>query len=192
MSVNKSELIVHVCEALVGGDTITARRLVQHDYPFVKPSTVSRAYTKGESAHIFIRDGFLDRYTGQRLVFPPVLRLLSRALPVEFPFHPNWKMDACHMAYWELVSTVDHIVPIARGGGDDASNWVTTSMLRNSAKSNWTLEELGWELLPPGDFAQWDGLVHWFLRYTQQNPVLLKENYVKAWHAAVIRVLEER
>ena len=68
-------------------------------------------------------------------------------------------MSETHMIYWELFPTVDHVVPIARGGGDDESNWVTTSMLHNSAKSNWKLEELGWQLLPAGDIEQWDGLL---------------------------------
>jgi len=171
LSIAKSDIIHNVCEALLANDMETARQIVQHDYP--------------------VRDGFIDRYSGQRLVFPPVLRLLSRALPVEFPSHPNWKMDACHLAYWELVPTVDHIVPIARGDADDPANWITTSMLRNSAKSSWTLEELGWQLLPPGDVTMWDGLVQWFLEYTQQNPMLLKEGYVKDWHTAIVRVLKD-
>jgi hypothetical protein len=36
-----------------------------------------------------------------------------------------------------------------RGGMDAESNWVSTSMFRNRVKSNWTLEELGWNLVPP-------------------------------------------
>ena len=88
------------------------------------------------------------------------------------------------MAYWELFSTVDHIVPVARGGSDDESNWVTTSMLRNGAKSNWTLEELGWDLLPPGDFKQWDGLLHWFIEFIEQDQSHLKDRNIRTWHRA--------
>jgi HNH endonuclease len=54
-------------------------------------------------------------------------------------------------AFWEVGATIDHVVPVTRGGADDESNWVTTSMARNSAKMNWTLEELGWTLHPPGN-----------------------------------------
>jgi len=60
---------------------------------------------------IFARDGFIDRYRGSRLIFPPVLRLLSLYLPKEFPYHKNGKMTEGHMAYWELFPTVDHVVP---------------------------------------------------------------------------------
>jgi hypothetical protein len=78
----------------------------------------------------------VDRYSGLPLVFPGVLRLLSRLLPQEFPFHPNWKMAETHPAYWELFPTIDHVLPVSRGGVDSDVNWVTTSMLRNAAKAN--------------------------------------------------------
>lgn len=137
---------------------------------------------------VFVRDGFVDRYGGELLVFPGTLRLLSRLLPTEFPFHPNWKMSATHPAYWELFPTVDHLIPVARGGIDGEANWVTTSMLRNSAKSNWTMEDLGWQLLPPGDFAQWDGLVAWFFEFVGRDPTHLQDEYVRAWHKAARQV----
>ena len=84
-------------------------------------------------------------------------------MPQEFPAHPNWKMSASHVMYWELCATIDHLVPVSRGGADDKSNYVTTSVLRNSAKAHWTLEELGWTLHPPGLMGSWDGLMGWFL-----------------------------
>jgi hypothetical protein len=107
----------------------------------------------------FHQDGFIDCYSGQRLIFPGTLRLLSLCLPEEFPFHSNWKMDRTHPAFWELFPTIDHIVPIARGGEDAETNWVTTSQLQNSAKANWTLKELRWTLVPAGSVEEWDGLI---------------------------------
>jgi hypothetical protein len=38
-----------------------------------------------ESTRVFMPDGLSDRYTGERLAFPPVLRLISAELPDEFP-----------------------------------------------------------------------------------------------------------
>jgi HNH endonuclease len=136
---------------------------------------------------IFIRDGFLDRYSGAKLVFPGALRLLSKLMPEDFPAHPNWKMTESHIVYWELFPTVDHVVPVARGGTDDESNWVTTSMLKNSAKSNWTLNELGWVLLPPGNYTAWDGLLGWFIRYVAKDVRSLDDLYVRRWHKAALR-----
>lgn len=78
---------------------------------------------------------------------------------------------------------------VARGGADDASNWVTSSMLRNSAKANWTLDEPGWQLHPPGDPAQWDGLVGWFVAYVAAHPELLAEPAFRSWHSLAARAL---
>ena len=97
-------------------------------------------------------------------------------------------MTETHMVYWELFPTIDHIVPVARGGPDDEENWVTTSMLHNSAKSNWTLEELGWQLVPPGDFKQWDGLLGWFVTFLQQQQSHLADKYIRRWHRAALAV----
>ena len=72
-------------------------------------------------------------------------------------------MEECHSAYWELVPTIDHIIPIAIGGEDNPSNYATTSMLHNSVKSNWTLEQLNWKLYPTGDINEYDGLTGLFV-----------------------------
>jgi hypothetical protein len=37
-------------------------------------------------------------------------------LPERFPFHPNWKTDVTHPAYWEVSATIDHLTPVTRGG----------------------------------------------------------------------------
>lgn len=136
---------------------------------------------------ILARDGFIDRYSGEQLLFPPVLRILSHVLPEEFPFYPNWKMTECHQAYWELWATVDHVVPIAAGGSNEETNLVSTSMVLNAAKANWTLKELGWTLHPPGDLDTWDGLVGWFFEYVQTNEELLQDTSVRRWHAAALK-----
>jgi hypothetical protein len=104
---------------------------------------------------------------------------------VEFPFHPNWRTDACHFAYYELSATVDHEAPVSRGGADDSSNWITTSMARNSAKANFTLEELGWKVHPRGDIAEWDGLMHWFKTEVAKDPSLEALPYLRPWVLAI-------
>ncbi len=57
-------------------------------------------------------------------------------------------------------------------------------MLRNSAKSNWTLEELEWHLVPPGDIKQWDGLLRWFVEFLKQEHSHLTDQYIRTWHRA--------
>ena len=112
---------------------------------------------------------------------------MSRLLPQEFPFHPNWRMTETHPAYWELFPTIDHVLSVARGGLDSEANWVTTSMLRNAAKANWTLEELGWNLCLPGSLDDWDGLTSLFADFVESDRSLLGDAYLRRWHNAAVR-----
>lgn len=183
----KAAVIAEVCSVLIHGAPHAAASLLQREYPFAPEPVTKRKYGERQSTRVFIRDGFRDRYTGERLIFPPVLRMLSLALPNEFPYHPNWRTDVTHPAYWEVGATIDHLVPVTRGGADDESNWVTTSMARNSAKMNWTLAELGWTLHPPGDFREWDGLLRWFLDFTAARPAMLVNTSIRQWHRAALQ-----
>jgi hypothetical protein len=186
-----AKVIELVCHALTRGNTTEASAIAKEQYPFVRSEKAARRYTEYQMTSVFLRDGFTDRYSGERLVFPGTLRLLSLVLPEEFPAHPNWKMSASHLVYWQLFPTIDHVVPVTRGGKDDVSNWVTTSMLRNSAKAHWTFEELGWSLHPPGSAEAWDGLTRWFVEYTETRPELCQSPYVRRWRRAAITVLDE-
>lgn len=181
---DKSTAIADVCRAVSIGELDRAASMLRRDYPFSPVPITKRQYGPVEATRIFLRDGFVDRYTGDRLVFPPVLRILSTVLPNEFPYQSNWKTDCTHPAYWELSPTVDHLVPVSRGGRDDPSNWVTTSMARNSAKLNSTIEELGWSIQPPGDLQAWDGLLGWFLEYAVKHPETIRGAWMKQWHRA--------
>ena len=133
---------------------------------------------------VFIEDGFIDRYTGDRLVFPGALRLLHHILPEEFPFHPSWKIDSCHIAFWELFPTIDHRDPSARGGQHEIGNWVTVSMRTNPRKSIFRLDELDWALHPPGDLTVWDGMTAWFLRQYHARSELHSNIYLNRWAKA--------
>ena len=182
------DTLKRVCDALSSNNVTTAEAIISAEFPFEPPIPQKRKYTEAQSTEVFLRDGFVDRYSGDRLIFPPVLRVISMALPTGFPFHPNWKMDQCHIAYWTLSPTVDHVVPVARGGIDEAENWVTTSMFRNGAKSNWLLEEIGWTIHPKGELSDWDGMFYWFLSYVEANPLVLGNSLIKRWHRAAISV----
>lgn len=184
------EIISRACKALAGDEIEVAKTIIEMDYSHRPLMPAGRNYTEYQSTKIFIRDGFIDRYSGKRLVFPPILRLLSKLMPEVFPFQKNWKMTECHIAYWQLFPTVDHIVPVSRGGKNEDGNTVTTSMLKNSAKLNWLLEELGWELYPPGELKEWDGLIHLFIEYVENHQEILNVAYMYKWHKASIRALE--
>ncbi len=179
-----SSVIQRTCERITIKDFVGAGEVISGEYPFLPMKNSGRSYTTRELTGVFIRDGFIDRYRGTRLVYPPVLRVLSRYLPAIFPYHKNGKMDEGHMAYWELFPTIDHVIPVAKGGADNESNWVCCSMLTNSIKSSWTLDQLQWKLLPPGDIEKWDGMFPWLLRQVECDRQLLDVPYIKSWFYA--------
>lgn len=189
MLADRTTTIQRVCQHISAKDIAIAKQVLSSEYPFVSIQKTSRDYTPLLMTQIFIRDGFIDRYRGTRLVFPPVLRLLSHYLPDEFPFHKNGKMSESHIAYWELFPTVDHVVPVARGGTDTEDNWICCSMLTNSIKSNWTLDQLQWKMHDRGDFKVWDGMIGGFLGQVSKDPSAMANPYIKKWHSAATRAV---
>ena len=183
------DAIESVCKKLKQKKPEDAKKIIIKNLKFKPLDNAGRGYTEVEKTKVFLRDGFIDRYSGKKLVYQPVLRILSKEYPEIFPFHKNWKMSECHIAYWELVPTIDHIHPVSRGGKDEYENWVCTSQLRNSIKSNWTLEELGWKLHDPGDIKDWDGMMGWFMDYVSKNKHVLEDEYIAKWHKAALTVL---
>lgn len=188
----KGEIIKEICQKLLEDNKEEGRQIANEKYPFASYLTEKRSYTPFQQTKIFLRDGFVDRYSGQKLLFPGIFRILKIELPDVFPAHLNWKMTDTHVVYWELFPTIDHVHPIARGGIDKEENWITTSMLRNSAKSNWTLKEVGWTIKEAGDLKTWDGLTNIFIELIEKNKSLLADPYIKKWHGSLIRALTEK
>jgi hypothetical protein len=182
MSNDKSIVISNIAALLLEGNKTTAKAAIQQEYPHTQVEVEKRAYTMAQKMNQFISDGFIDRYSGQKLLNPGILKILSHYFPEEFPYHPHWKMTQTHIAYWELTPTLDHIYPIAKGGHDDEKNWVTTSMKNNAIKSNYTIDELRWILHPKGNIAEWDGLTTVFISLVDKDKELLKDSYIRNWY----------
>ena len=182
MKREKWDIVSNIVELLIDNNKNSAKSILVSEYPHKIYEIGKRTYTIAQKMEQFIRDGFIDRYTGQKLLNPGILKVLSSYFPDEFPFHPHWKMTETHMAYWELVPTIDHIYPIAKGGQDSKDNWVTTSMKNNSIKSNYTIDEIHWTLHPQGNIKDWDGLSLSFMKLVDNDNDLLKDNYIKSWY----------
>lgn len=187
---DRASLIAEVARMLTNRDEDGAANWFASHYPFEPIDKAPRKYNEREKTRVFLRDGFIDQYRGTRLVYPPALRLISDALPSAFPYTPNWKMSQTHIAYWELSATIDHLVPVTRGGVDNESNWVCCSQLTNGIKANWTLEECGWKLHKPGRFEEWDGLLNWFVIEIDKHPEWRKFSPYSAWYRAAKPVAE--
>ena len=178
----KTDTLEKIALQLLNQNSIKAVEILNNEYPFTFLERSKRTYTETQKIKQYIKDGFIDRYSGERLINPGLLKVISFYLPNYFPYHPHWKMDKCHNAYWELIPTLDHIYPIALGGADSEENYATTSMLHNSIKNNWTLEQLQWSLYPPGDIKDWDGLTHLFISLVEADKQLLNDSYIKKWY----------
>jgi len=188
---NRALLIKDICELLLDKKRHDYIDLANENYPFIHISPQKRQYSKYQMCKVFLRDGFLDRYSGDKLLFPGLIKILTIEFPEIFRYHRNWKMSDTHMIYWDLFPTVDHLIPIARGGQDNESNWITTSMIHNSAKSNWTIEEIGWTLHDKGQLDNWDGLVDYFMDLTNMNPDYEKDKYISYWKSGLIMAFND-
>ena len=182
MNKDKSEIVLDVAISILNNDIAKAKAIIDDEYPHEYFEVEKRTYTMAQKMGQFIKDGFIDRYTGQKLLNPGMLKVISCYFPKEFPYQSHWKMTETHAAYWDLVPTIDHVYPIAQGGHDDEKNWVTTSMKNNSIKSNYTIEEIHWTLYPQGEISEWDGLTKIFMKIVDANIELLKDNYIKGWY----------
>lgn len=49
-------------------------------------------------------------------------------------------------------------------------------------KSNYTIDEINWELYTKGNLEEWDGLTSVFIKLVEDNKELLEDNYVKSWY----------
>lgn len=64
---------------------------------------------------------------------------------------------------------MDHVQPIAHGGENDTcSNLVTACWPCNAQKGEFTLDRLGWKLLPVTS-DDWDGLVNAYQKLWEQG-----------------------
>jgi hypothetical protein len=111
----------------------------------------------GES--VFRRDGWRCRYCGCRVIPARVRRWIDKRLPGTIRWDQRTNVG-CHAGFWTLWGSVDHVIPRARGGRNEAENLVTACMVCNFARKHFTLEQLG--LADPRSrppvLDGWDGL----------------------------------
>lgn len=59
-------------------------------------------------------------------------------------------------------------------------------MLKNSAKANFAVEELGWAVYPLGKMAEWDGLSKIFIQLLRLDPTS-ENSFIKGWKNALMK-----
>lgn len=187
----ESEILKNIAELIFANKKEDAEMFLKKEYSHKCVEKEKHSYSAIDKMKQFVRDGFIDRYNGKRLVNPGILKVITYYFPDDFPYDPHWKMSRTHKAYWNLIPTIDHIIPTARGGADVPENWATTSMKNNSIKSNYSLDEIGWKIHPKGDLSEWDGLTTLFIKLVENNTELCNDSYIYNWYKMSKAVMKE-
>src|SRR5258708_39695883 len=82
---DKADVLARVCEAFDTGRKSEASLALKTKLPFVSIAKSGRKSTEKEMMRVFKKDGFIDRYSGRKLIFPGTLRLISHYFEHEFP-----------------------------------------------------------------------------------------------------------
>ena len=90
---DKITTIKQSAKSILTGNIESAKNLINKEYPFKKLKPEGRSYTDKEKYEQFVRDGFIDRYSGEKLVNPGLLKVLSFYMPDTFPYQSHWKME---------------------------------------------------------------------------------------------------
>ena len=178
------ETLKKAAEYILADKNEEAKAVINKELPFVPIHKDSRSYSSVKQMDQFFRDGFIDRYFGTKLINPGMLRIFSEKLPERFTFQSQGETFESYVVYRDFQPSMDHIIPISRGGTNDPSNWATTSVKGNSAKSIFTLEQLNWHLHTQGDIHEWDGLSGLFVALVEKEPDLKHINGVSGWYNA--------
>lgn len=105
----------------------------------------------------FEHDQYTCRFCGTRTIDLEVLKALSRIFPAELPYDSAWKHGRSSLVYWTHSTSLEHVIPIARGGLDRPDNYATTCYACNDARGDLLLVEIGWRKRPASR-EPWDGL----------------------------------
>ena len=87
---NKIKIIENSALKLLQGDILKAKEI---EYPFQVVLIEKRGYSDKQKMEQFVKDGFIDRYSGQKLINPGLLKVMSYYMPDIFPYQAHWKMS---------------------------------------------------------------------------------------------------
>lgn len=110
-------------------------------------------------AAIFARDGWRCRYCGTRVISTKARKVFTERFPEETHW-VSWQRYGGHSALLSQGASLDHVLPISRGGKNVDCNFVTACGTCQFGRNQWTLEEVGFT--DPRDRQPvrdgWDGL----------------------------------
>ena len=116
---------------------------------------------------IYQRDGYRCRFCGCRVVLGAARSAMRTLVPDAISWGKRSK--DMHGAFFALTASLDHLVPHARGGGNEGDNLLTTCWPCNFGRGDALIEEIG--LIDPRSRApiidEWDGLPRMLTQQTK-------------------------
>ena len=107
---------------------------------------------------IFCRDNWHCRYCSDSVFFSPILKILETISPDHGYYHPNGKTGEMLPLFANKFASIDHIIPVTKGGVNDIDNYVTSCWECNLKYGN-TSHDGGKPLPSPINTTntKWDG-----------------------------------
>ena len=87
---SKCDVITLACEALSKGQLEESKEIIKVRYRFDMVETKKWNFSKTKLLQVFIRDGFIDRYSGEKLIPTGALSVLSELMPEGRLCLRNW------------------------------------------------------------------------------------------------------
>ena len=122
------------------------------------PETRGTKVTSALKRTVVERDGFRCRYCSLPVIPASIRKVLAKEYPADVPWGST--NNSQHAAFQALWLQFDHVVPLSRGGPNDAENVVVSCAACNFMKWDYHLEEMGLSdprSRPPLSSC-WDGL----------------------------------
>ena len=91
----KVDVLKDAANYLLTGNVSSAKETINHGYPFHAIPSSKRAYTDKQKKDQVKRDGFIDRYSGEKLINPGLLKVFPIIFLTSFPI--------IHMGRWKIV-----------------------------------------------------------------------------------------
>ena len=89
---DKIEALREVGRHLLEDERKEAASVLDRHYPFIPVPMTKRRYTLFDRTRTFVSDGFIDRYTGERLVYPPCFESSRKRFPKHFHTIPTGRL----------------------------------------------------------------------------------------------------
>jgi 5-methylcytosine-specific restriction endonuclease McrA len=121
---------------------------------------------------VWKRDHWTCRYCNQPVFFNPTLKIFEEISPGHGYYHPHGKRSIRHSFIDKRTASIDHIIPLKKGGSNSIDNYVTACWDCNLKYGEKTFDEGKPKPLPINEDAakvNWDGFSSLYLKLCKKR-----------------------